>query len=52
MQHHVVGSGVVFPGVGYVELAFVQLSSSMPRPGNSVARNVAFMRIWVLASSP
>lgn len=51
VKDHVIGRSVVFPGVGYVELAVAQLETGIPTSGeDTVARNVAFMRIWVLAA--
>lgn len=46
MQDHVVGGSVVFPGVGYVEMALAQHAIGE----GAVVRNVAFIRIWVLAA--
>lgn len=47
VQDHVIGRSVVFPGVGYVELAVAQLETGISTSReDTVARNVAFVRIW------
>ena len=49
VAHHVVGGAVVFPGVGYIEMAMSRATSDATSLGPDVALSgVAFLRLWEL----
>lgn len=53
MKDHIVGERIIFPGVGYVELAVTQHELGTPPQGKNIAAHkVGFLRIWLLGAPP